>query len=616
MLKITEADLQLLLKHNLTELDAVNQFNFVNQKESLIELIKPCDLADGIINLVDYNKNELFDNFYDLLSKSEIKKFVPSSGASSRMFAFLIKSNVILKKIFDSLIDTFDNDKQTTNLTNNLTNNLIIELTDYFEKDFLYFKIFIQNLDKFSFFQLLPDNLKIQYLQKDESFIELEINNLTNKINEINFLILLSDFILYFQIDSKYLQYIYKDNVNQYEIETYSNIKGLGYSNLPKGIVPFHITANSQNTLNTVTAFEEHIIENENLIFDSNLNSKHQIKIEFSINMNYLNNFQTLLNNSSHQNTKVEFSEQYLNTNSLAFDEKHNLVKDSDGNLLLRAGGHGALLYNIQKINEPYIFIRNIDNIPNFTFQSKFNENVKLIIGFTKSIKQQIDEYLSILENDKISASIIGEIENFVNQYLFQDYLEKTLTIDENQKINLLIYLLDRPIRVAAMVKNTGEPGGGPFFTNKITNKITNEFINKSTNKAANNDTLIELDTIKQIYNSLYSKQIVELSQINKEKYSEIINNSKYFNPVFMVVNFTKYDNIKYDLEKFKDNNLGMVVEKDYFSQKIKSYEYPGLWNGTMADWNTIFVDLGDELFFPVKTVNDLIKIGHNNEYL
>lgn len=591
ILKITDEDLKLLEKLNLTELDAIKQFNFVKQKKSLIDLIKPCNLNDGIIDLTTFDKEDLFNNFSDLISQNKLKKFVPASGASSRMFAFVIKSNFILKNIFDLLLE-LDSKELKSNLLFNLTpKDLKTDLNDYFLNEFVEFKNFILNLNKFPLFLLLPAIFKTQILNKENLFIELEkeYNNLFDKLNEMSFLILLTDFILYDQISTKYLQFFENKN------ELKPNIKGLGYSNLPKGLIPFHLSNDNKNTFDFVTAFEEHIIENEKLISNKNLNSIVKIKIEFSININYLNNFQNIINKLNLQNTIVEFSEQYLNTNSLAFDEKNSLVKTLNGELLLRAGGHGALLYNIQKISEPFIFIRNIDNIPNDLFQNKFNENVKLIVGFAKIVKEKIDKYLHNLENNKIDSSYLNEIVNFVNIYLYEDYFQKTKEIDDNTKINLLILLLDRPLRVAAMVKNTGEPGGGPFYIHNSINQIN------------------ELDKLQQMYNSLNSKQIVELSQINKEKYSNIINLSNYFNPVFLVANFTKYDDSKYELEKYKDNNMGMIVEKEYYSQKIKSYEYPGLWNASMANWNTIFVDLGDELFFPVKTVNDLIKKGHNS---
>lgn len=596
MLKITEADLQLLSKHNLTEVDVNNQYNFVTKVNSLVELIKPCDLHDGIINLANYDKVELINNFLDLISKNKVKKFVPSSGASSRMFAFLIKSNNVLKIIFTNYYGV---SKELHHIND--------EITTFFNKDFWDFKKFIKNLDKFLFFHYFPNEIKNLYYEKVDSFLELEYKNINSKLNEISLLIFITDYILYDKIDEAYFKSQNKfGNVDYLVLEKLINNKGLGYANLPKGVIPFHFNANAQNATNIVTAFEEHINENESLIMDNRIESENQsisLKIEFSINMDFLNNFQNLLDNLVHQNTKVEFSEQNKITNSLAFDENNNLVKDPNGELLLRAGGHGSLLYNIQNIKESYIFLRNIDNIPNFAYQKKFNDNVKLIIGFTNLIKKQIDEYLNLLENNSIIIDKLKEIEKFVNQNLFQDYLEKTQTIDTKLKLKLLIYILNRPFRVAAMVKNTGEPGGGPFFTNNSNNSKSPDNLNNSDNS--------EFDKIKQVFDSLNSKQIVELSQINKVKYSNIIKKSKYFNPVFMVINFTKYDNSKYNLEDYKDKNLGMVVKKDYNSKKIKSYEYPGLWNGSMSAWNTIFVDLGDDIFFPVKNVNDLLKKGH-----
>ena len=182
-------------------------------------------------------------------------------------------------------------------------------------------------------------------------------------------------------------------------------------------------------------------------------------------------------------------------------------------------------------------------------------------------------------------------LEDFNIEVFNLEVFNKDIKSELDELTRILINILDRPLRVVAVVKNTGEPGGGPFYIDLNDNNKQNF----------------------EIFSKISTKQIIELSQIDmtNENQANIVKTSKYFNPVFMVLNYTRFDNSKYNLSNYMSDNMAMVVEKNYGAKIIKSYEYPGLWNGAMAYWNTVFLELPNVIFHPVKTVNDLLKEGH-----
>lgn len=641
---------------------AKEQLIFIQSKRAFsvdddINLISAVTKNKGIllINNIKLENNNFSDNLFEnLFSKQSdnfnICKFVPASGASSRMFAFLIK--------YYELVNS--------NNENKLTENEIKQV-DYF----------FDNLENFAFYQDLhsifiqKNNIKILETKNEKSSrLELLEIILFNNNNGLNLSQKLKGQIIFHKLNT----HLVKSN----------------YSN-------FHTISDSEKTQPIyLNAFQSHILEIILLcIATENYYSLEQFlfllnkinTIEFSISEDLYNNFYNNLNTSDFENSelyiilsvfnfdlfksiynintiskndtelfnsevleilksKVKWSVQDKYTNSLAIikDGENNsnkeiqLLKDIEGNLITRAGGHGALLKNIQELSEDFIFIKNIDNITKFDLLSTNNKKIKEIIGFTVFIKDKIDKYLyelnliktrlevmttfhSYIDNEHIY--FIREAIQFIKDYLIEDFildynpvtkntinLENYITnatffetqneIDENHFSELnsylghIINLLDRPIRVCGMVRNTGEPGGGPFYIKMKSEDTSNLKFNFDFN----------------LYNS---KQIVELSQINldNEDQKKIVESAEYFNPVYMVLNFTKQDKTKYELNEFIDPNMAMVVEKTHGSNNILSYEYPGLWNGSMAYWNTIFVEMPIDIFHPVKTVNDLLKSGH-----
>ena len=274
----------------------------------------------------------------------------------------------------------------------------------------------------------------------------------------------------------------------------------------------------------------------------------------------------------------MSYSYQNKSTDSIAVDLDDKLLRDANGALVFRPGGHGALIQNLNDLDADIIFVKNIDNvIHNHSDRIALYKNA--LAGILLELQQQIFTYLHLIESKELTEKEIEAICSFMNLKLNIKVALSSLPLSE--KLQYLKTTLNRPIRVCGMVKNEGEPGGGPFWV---------------------------LDK-----NGTVSLQIVESSQVdlNNKDQKNILNASTHFNPVDLVCGVKNYRNEKFNLVQFVDTNAGFIVEKNIFGKNIKSYELPGLWNGAMANWISIFVEVPLVTFNPVKTVNDLLKPGH-----
>jgi hypothetical protein len=332
---------------------------------------------------------------------------------------------------------------------------------------------------------------------------------------------------------------------------------GMGYGDLPKGLIPFHKTDPF-----ILTPFQEQILQGvkmkeENVSFHFTIQSKFEEAIEKGIHQ---------AQGLTGQTYEVTFSEQDKDTNAIAFKENGDPFTFEDGGILDRPAGHGALLENLNQINSDLIFIKNIDNVQHLSKSDEAIENWKMLGGGLIEFKNEVKRWL---KNPSFS-----DFEALNNRYqLYDPTIISELTINEMKN------LLNRPTRVCGMVKNEGQPGGGPFW-------------------------------IKD--NGVITKQIVEKAQITmRGKQYRLMVQSTYFNPVMIVASTKDIDGNKFDLQDFKDDSKFFVVKKKYRGQDIKFTELPGLWNGSMADWNTIFVEIPSTTFSPVKTVLDLLEDAH-----
>lgn len=354
--------------------------------------------------------------------------------------------------------------------------------------------------------------------------------------------------------------------------------KGLNYGNTPKGLVDFHIYRDFVRT-----AFDEHIVEGALYC-----NNGKTAAVHFTVAEEYMPLFKDRLKKITKVfekmfNVKYEvtFSVQKPSTDTVSIDQQGELLRDSEGKLVFRPGGHGALIYNLDELKADIIFIKNIDNVIPDRAKGDTIKYKKLLAGILLELQEKIFGYMRILDK-KPTAEQLQEIDAFMNQIGYKEAEGRTYK-DQKEHIRHLQNLLDRPIRVCGMVKNEGEPGGGPFWV-----------------KAKDGSSRL---------------MIVESAQINlKDKeQKKLFEHSTHFNPVDLVCGVKNHKGKKFDLEKYIDPDQGFISKKSYKGKDIKVQELPGLWNGAMAKWITVFVEVPLTTFTPVKTVFDLFRFEHRN---
>lgn len=497
-----QKDLELLKTKNISIETIEYQYNFIQKGVLDIQLYDCATVENGGIKRL----TEETANFYkDLYNKNQnelkIVKFVPASGAATRMF----------KDLFDYL--------NTQNY-----NHLIIE--------------FIENLKSYAFYRDLEENLKT----KNKSLEQLILDK------------------------------NYKEIISNIIGET-----GLNYGNLPKALIKFH-----KYKFETRTAFEEHITESVLYAKSDSGNNLH-----FTVSPEHLSSFENLSKivkpkYEKQYNIKlnIDFSVQNPSTDTISVTKNKDIFRLDDNSIYFRPGGHGALIHNLNQLDFDIIFIKNIDNV----VPDKLKENncvyKKALAGILIETQQKIFEHIDLLLH-KPSIETIEHSFDFLHNTLSVKTLFNFSELTKNEKIEFLLKKLNRPIRICGMVKNEGEPGGGPFF-------VEHE-------------------------DGTASLQIVEKSQLNlnNSEIKTIFEKSTHFNPVDIVLSPKKYDKNKFNLLEFIDPNTAFIVEKTIKGTSIKALELPGLWNGAMSDWNTIFIEMPGETFNPVKTVFDLRRENH-----
>ncbi|BDD04967.1 DUF4301 family protein [Aureibacter tunicatorum] len=352
---------------------------------------------------------------------------------------------------------------------------------------------------------------------------------------------------------------------------------GLNYGNLPKGLLKFHQYGDYSRT-----PFEEHIIEG----IEYCQNGDRKVKLHFTISPEHHEAFENHLNETkayyeSEFNIKLDisFSYQKPSTDTIAVEPDLTPFREDSGEILFRPGGHGALIENLNETDADLVFIKNIDNVvPDHLKETTYTYK-KVLGSVLVDYQNKIFSALKKLENENISDNELDEINTFVEEQLYVHPYDKA----ENKE-ELIAYLkqkLDRPLRVCGMVKNLGEPGGGPFW-------------------AINADESVSLHIVE-------SAQIDLNNPVKKNIFSE----STHFNPVDIACGLKNYKGEKYDLLNHIDHNAGFITKKSRNGREIIAQELPGLWNGAMSDWNTIFVEVPLITFNPVKTVNYLLRDQH-----
>jgi hypothetical protein len=500
----TEKDLEQIENQGITLDQIENQLNHFRHGTDQVKLVSPATPGNGIRILSDEDETRLITVFENSLASGlKATKFVPASGAASRMF----------KNLYGFLEKTA-NGADADQLAN--------------EDDFL--NTFFAGIEKFAFWDQLKPLL----------------SNTNNK-REI--------------------------------VEKLLSEEGLGYGLKPKGQLAFHKYNGTPRT-----AFEEHLVEAASYC----TGFRGFARAHFTVSPEHNEGFEKLFEavKNSYQKRlgvefEIEFSHQHKSTDTLAVNPDNTPFRDENNNLLFRPGGHGALLKNLNEIDADIIFIKNIDNVVPDQLKAETKRWKKLLAGLLVTVRNKIYTYLEKLE--LASAEKLPELLTAVENFLTRE-LNISLNRDFNteaEKIEFFKKLLNRPLRVCGMVKNDGEPGGGPFI-------------------ALNNDGTASL-------------QIIEKAQINLDDPEQAVhfNNSTHFNPVDIVCSIKDFKGKKFDLNQFVDHNTCFISSKTYNGKKLKALEWPGLWNGSMSDWNTLFVEVPAITFNPVKTINDLLRSEH-----
>ena len=472
-------------------------------------LVKPATIGDGLVALDEQQESRLIGFYEDVSRKKMIVKFVPASGAASRMF----------KNLFGFLEES----------GSGLSNDRFHSVGNFFE-----------HIKDFAFYEDLKD-----VMGKDGIDIEEKIGNKEYAV--------ILEYLLY--------------------------EKGLGYGKLPKGILKFHKHVDGHRM-----PVEEHIVES----IEYGVSKEKNAFIHFTVSPEHLDNFRTEIEvlrkkyeDATGISFNISFSIQKPSTDTIAVDMDNNPFRDNDGNLVFRPGGHGALIENLSELDADLVFIKNIDNVVPDRMKGDTARYKKALGGMLLSVQKKTFEYLLKLEMNTIEEPLFNEIKTFAQKELNITFPEEFERYSAEEKRKFLFSQLNRPVRVCGMVKNEGEPGGGPFWVKNSKGEI--------------------------------SLQIVESSQIdqNNPGQKKILEEATHFNPVDLVCGIKNYRGERFDLKQFIDIETGFISIKSKDGRSLKAQELPGLWNGAMADWITIFVEVPVSTFNPVKTVNDLLREQH-----
>ena len=354
--------------------------------------------------------------------------------------------------------------------------------------------------------------------------------------------------------------------------------KAWNYGSMPKGLIQFHKYENENRT-----PFEEHLVEGALYAKDKN----GDVRMVVTVSVEHQKGFEELYAQVKEKYEQrfgckyhVTFTNQQPSTDIVAVDMENKPFTKDDGSLLFRPGGHGALLSNLNDIDADVLVIKNIDNVVKESLLDETIRWKKILVGMATELQAKVFGYLKQLDEqgDAVSAELVAEIKEF---------MEKEFCVSVPQTgaelVKVLREKLNRPVRICGMVKNEGEPGGGPYV-------ILGE-------------------------DGTTSLQILEAAQIDKNnaKAMEAMKGATHFNPVDLVCAVKNYKGEKYDLSKHTDPKTGFISEKSFQGRALKAQELPGLWNGAMSDWNTQFVETPLITFNPVKTVLDLLREQHCN---
>lgn len=507
----TKEQIAQIKKKGIKPEEVERQIAIFKRGNIVVNIREAATLKNGIKYIPEEERQQLTDLYESRRKDLDILKFVPASGAATRMF-----------KAFYQFLSQYNEKEESV--------EEFIERTN-FEK----LEIFFRRLEELPFFEEVKDKI--------DNYEDLPLNERRLRFVKM----MLSE-------------------------------DGADLGNTPKGLVPFHKYKD-----HLATAFEEHLREAA-VYATPNGTAKIHFTIAREHEDKFKNEFAAIkerLQKETGKKFDISFSFQDTKTDTLAVNEENEPVKEENGEFFFRPGGHGALIDNLNNQDADLIFIKNIDNVVIPKNLEVLSENKRMLAGKMLQVQEKIFYYLKKLENPKVSEETLSEAFKFMQREANSGLSFEFEKLERQEKIAVLKRKLNRPLRVCGMVRNEGEPGGGPFWVTEPEGEI--------------------------------SLQIVESSQIDHDNYqqSKIAREATHFNPVDIVCGLKNYSGEKFDLTNFIDPNTSFIAGKTKDGKKIKALELPGLWNGGMADWISIFVEVPLETFNPVKTVVDLLKPTH-----
>ncbi|MEH0158135.1 DUF4301 family protein [Limibacter armeniacum] len=515
---LTNKDQQLIDNKGINLSAIENQIAYFKKGFPSMDVIKPATVCDGVFQLTETQNLTYEASFEDSVGSRKIVKFVPASGAATRMFKLAYG---FLRKHQGTEVDTVS-----------------FKPTEE-DHDIL---VLFDRIKEFAFYNdlkgiLVRKGKDLDALVAKRAYVEM-------------------------------LEALLEDD-------------GMEYGSLPKGLLKFHKYGNQEMR----TPVEEHLVEGAMYA----RNEDRSVNIHFTVSPEHLRKFEyhiAIVKEKYEQRFRtqyhISYSQQKPATDTIAVTMGNDPFRKEDGELLFRPGGHGALLENLNDLDADIIFIKNIDNVQPDRLKPTVELHKKILGGLLIEFQEKIFALLHDLKDkDTDKEKLLQEVEALYTKDLCTIFPEAYHSWDLEKKLSYVYGKLNRPIRVCGMVRNEGEPGGGPFW-------------------ATNSDGSVSL-------------QIVESAQINLDDPTKkaLVDQATHFNPVDIVCATKDYQGNKFNLLDFRDPETGFIAIKSRNGVEVKSQELPGLWNGSMSDWNTIFVEVPASTFSPVKKVNDLLRRSH-----
>ena len=510
------ADLEALRSRGIAVAEAQRQLAILMRQPPAQRLARACSPGDGIERIDDGEASRLVDLHEQAARQGRCRKFVPASGAATRMFRELIT-------VWNWGPDVGRDRTESAAAAGSVDADRTLR--------------FLDRLEAYPFLEDLRAILAFRGYDLDHLLLGGGVSDI---------------------------------------LDALLGGDGLGYANLPKGLVRFH-----RAVPNARTAFEEHLVEAASYSCDAD----GVARVHFTVATDQRRNFEEAFESTRERfetglrvRFEVGFSTQSPSTDTLSLDGAGVPLRDSEGALVFRPAGHGALLPNLAGLGGDVVLIKNIDNVVPDTRRAPTIRWKKILGGFLVERQREIFLRVARLRSPSVESWALDEATTFAKSVLGWPPAK---TDDKEAHRLAVLERLDRPVRVCGVVKNQGEPGGGPFW--------------------------VRADDGSQ------TRQIIESAQVegSNEEQQEIFRSASHFNPVDLVCGMRDAAGEAFDLERFVDPSASIVTKKAVDGSEVTVLERPGLWNGAMAGWITFFVEVPSETFAPVKTVFDLLRPEH-----